>query len=296
MIQVEHLTKKQGKTTLLSNINLQAQGTHALIGPEGSGKTTLLKILATQTTPTTGSITINNTPLQKEGKIRAQIGYVPQNPSFHPEKTITQELTYIAKIRGLPAKNIKPIIQQLLEQNNLLEIKNHKITTLPQDTKKHLALIAALLHNPQVLLIDELPHDTSTQRQFKDTLRKLQNKTILIAETNIDTINTLTENITIIKDGKTIFQGNTKQITNNTTNLEITLKDPEKTPQLTTTLKQHPHITKIQQGYGWINITLANTDHIPEIIRTAANTTDITQIKQNTPTLQEIINNIEANK
>lgn len=161
-IQTEHLFKHyHGQSpdhSALMDFNLSvAQGQlYGLVGPDGAGKTTLLRILATVLSPTSGKATIGNVDVtHKPETVRLRIGYMPQNYSLYPDLSVLENLTFFADLYGVERTQRDERIGKLLDFARLQDFKSRRSEHLSGGMRKKLALACALIHQPQVLLLDE---------------------------------------------------------------------------------------------------------------------------------------------
>lgn len=187
-INIQNLSKKFGKKYALDNISLSiGTGMFGLLGRNGAGKTTLMRILATLSVKTTGCIVINDVPIEHAKEIRKMIGYLPQDFSIYPQMTVWQAMDYLGMLSELSKDERMERIPRLLEQVNLTENRNTKIKALSGGMKRRLGIAQALLHNPQVLIVDEPTAglDPEERIRFRNLLCEIAHKHIVILSTHI---------------------------------------------------------------------------------------------------------------
>lgn len=127
-----------------------------LVGPDGAGKTTLIRILATVLTPTTGTARVFSADVRSDPEtIRRQIGYMPQNFSLYPDLTVIENLRFFADMQGVPREQQSGRIGMLLEFAGLSDFQSRRGMHLSGGMRKKLALACALIHSPNLLLLDE---------------------------------------------------------------------------------------------------------------------------------------------
>lgn len=145
---------KQALTGL--NLKIQPGQLYGLIGPDGSGKTTALRILSTVLRSTSGSAHIAGFDIRTQvEKVRSNIGYMPQNFSLYPDLSVEENLVFFADINGVKGRRKKERIDEMLVFIYLQDFRDRKAGVLSGGMKKKLALACALVHGPQVLLLDE---------------------------------------------------------------------------------------------------------------------------------------------
>lgn len=129
---------------------------YSLVGPDGAGKTTILRILSTVMRPSKGVARVMGYDVQREAeKARRHIGYMPQNFSLYPDLSVLENLNFFADIHKIPAEGRKNRIEEMLAFTRLDLFTARRAGALSGGMKKKLALACALVHNPQVLLLDE---------------------------------------------------------------------------------------------------------------------------------------------
>src|SRR5713101_5651114 len=157
-IIVENLTKKYGILVALNNVSLAVQSGEivGLIGPNGAGKSTLMKTIVGILKPTSGTIKVGGHDIvQDPEKAKQAVGYLPENPSLYTALTVREFLRFVGKIRGVPDNVLEGKIAESLKTFSLEEKTNSLVGTLSKGMKQKVALIAATLHDPQVLILDE---------------------------------------------------------------------------------------------------------------------------------------------
>ena len=154
-IVIDHLSKNYGKKTALNNVSISiSSGMYGLLGRNGAGKTSLMRILATLSVPSSGEISMNGISIKETAKIREIVGYLPQDFSFYRNRSVYGAMDYLGLLSNIPDKIRKERIFALLEQVNLKEHVRTKVKALSGGMKRRLGIAQALLHNPQILIVD----------------------------------------------------------------------------------------------------------------------------------------------
>jgi len=138
------------------NLHVEVGQLYGLIGPDGAGKTTLLRILATALELTSGSARLAGFDVVKQAEdVRARLGYMPQAFSLYPDLSVIENLHFFADLNGVPRKKQKTRIDELLEFARLTDFTSRRSENLSGGMRKKLALACALIHDPEILLLDE---------------------------------------------------------------------------------------------------------------------------------------------
>lgn len=153
-----HWYRRRRDNPAISGINLQIPPGQlfGLVGPDGAGKTTILRILSSVMTPSAGSGAVLGFDVRREPEaVRRRIGYMPQNFSLYPDLTVIENLHFFANINQVPREKKNQRIAEMLSFTRLERFQNRRAGQLSGGMKKKLALSCALVHGPQVLILDE---------------------------------------------------------------------------------------------------------------------------------------------
>ncbi len=215
-ITINHLTKNYRKKTALQDVSLTIPaGMYGLLGRNGAGKTSLMRILATLSTQTSGDISISNVPIKNTKKIRELVGYLPQDFSMYPGMTVYEAMNYLGLLSEIRNPERKQRISELLEKVNLQDNWNTKIKALSGGMKRRLGIAQALLHNPQVLIVDEPTAglDPEERIRFRNLLCEFaENRIVLLSTHIVEDIESTCQNVAVLNKGKLIFQGSTENL------------------------------------------------------------------------------------
>ena len=176
VIDVQGITKRFGHRTVVNNIPMQVRRgeIYGFLGPNGSGKTTFLRMLCGLLRPDGGSGRCLGFDIRSEsGEIKKNIGYMTQRFSFYEDLTIEENLDFIARIYGVPER--KAAVEKSLEQLGMTARRRQLAGTLSGGWKQRLALSACLIHEPQLLLLDEPTAgvDPKARRDFWEEIHQL---------------------------------------------------------------------------------------------------------------------------
>lgn len=215
-IVINNLSKNYGKKSALKNVSVTIHsGMYGLLGRNGAGKTSLMRILATLSVPSSGEISMNGIPIKETTKIREIVGYLPQDFSFYRNMSVYGAMDYLGLLSNIPDKVRKERISALLEQVNLKENVRTKVKALSGGMKRRLGIAQALLHNPQILIVDEPTAglDPEERIRFRNLLSEFAEDRIVILSTHISSdVESSCENIGVLDNGRMIWSGSTEEL------------------------------------------------------------------------------------
>lgn len=215
-IIINNLSKRYGKKEVLRNISLTIpEGMYGLLGRNGAGKTSFMRILATLSIPTNGDIQMNGVSIKETTKVREMIGYLPQDFSIYKNMTVFGALDYLGLLSNLPNKIRKERIYTLLEQIHLKDNAKTKVKALSGGMKRRLGIAQALLHNPQILIVDEPTAglDPEERIRFRNLLSDFSDGRIVILSTHIASdIESTCQNVAVLNKGNILFHGSTETL------------------------------------------------------------------------------------
>lgn len=193
MISLDQLTKRFGDTVAVHNLSFEV-GTgeiFGLIGPDGAGKTTTLRVISTAMVPTSGRVTVGDLDVTRHAEqVKKLIGYMPQRFALYPDLTVIENLDFFSDMFGSPRAERAQRIERLLGFARLTDFKGRRAANLSGGMQKKLALAATLMHQPQVLLLDEPTTgvDPVSRREFWDLLTQvhLEGVTMIISTPYLD--------------------------------------------------------------------------------------------------------------
>ena len=156
-LTLQDISKRYGSKQAVSQFNLTlTDGVYGLLGPNGAGKTTLMRLLCGLQTPTAGVIYWNGKQITDIGeRYYQQLGYLPQHLVYEPTFTVQEFLQYMAALKGLPPISSREKIAQLLEAVGLYRERHKRIQQLSGGMKQRVGIARALVHNPDILILDQ---------------------------------------------------------------------------------------------------------------------------------------------
>jgi gliding motility-associated transport system ATP-binding protein len=212
-IEAQAVSKFYGAFVAVQDISFRipANQVVAMLGPNGAGKTTMMKILTGYLAPSEGTARIAGYDVQRERiAAAAQVGYLPENGPLYGDMTALELLRFFGEARGLSAMQMRNRMEAVIQQCSLDHILEKRIGKLSKGLRQRVGLSIALLHDPQVLIVDEPTAglDPNQVRQFRGLIAKLrQNKTLLISTHILSEVMTVADRVILINNGRMIFDG-----------------------------------------------------------------------------------------
>lgn len=247
VIQLQNLHKSYGSTPILKGIDLSVSAGQVVgyIGPNGAGKSTTIKILIGMLPDYTGEVTVLGMDVRTHAlDIKRRIGYVPENAALYDALTPMEYLQFIGQLYGLDSGQIDTKSLELLRLFQLSDYANARMTTFSKGMRQKVLLISGLLHNPDVVFLDEPLSglDANAVLLVKEIIRKLANsgKTIFYSSHLMDVVEKISDQIVIINHGQIIADG---------TFAELQQQRPESLEQLFTELTGSEGQTEIADEF-----------------------------------------------
>ena len=210
-VVIEDLTVRFGKKEALSHLNLTVSpGLFGLLGRNGAGKTTLMRTLAGLVRPAAGAVTVCGAPLRAVARVRQLTGYLPQDFSFYPSMRVEEALDYLGVLSGLPKRVRRERIPALLARVNLSDQARVRVRALSGGMCRRLGIAQALLHEPQVLIVDEPTAglDPEERIRFRNLLGEVASERVVLLSTHIvGDIEAVCERLAVLDRGRLLYTG-----------------------------------------------------------------------------------------
>ena len=158
MIEVQHLTKRYGRVTAVNDVSFRVERGEILgfLGPNGAGKTTTMRILTGYMPATEGkAIVAGFDVFEQPIEAKRRTGYLPETPPLYPDMSVFEYLEFVAKIKGVPSAERRARIKYVMERTRIDDMANRLCGKLSKGYKQRVGLAQALIHNPDVLILDE---------------------------------------------------------------------------------------------------------------------------------------------
>ncbi len=211
MIETSNLGRSFGDLKAVDGVNFKAQRGDVLgfLGPNGAGKSTTMKMLTCFLTPSTGTAKINGFDiLTQPREVRSQIGYLPENAPLYGEMTVVGFLEFIAEVRGIEGSLRKSAIERVVNMTSLQGVTRQRIETLSKGFKRRVGLAQALIHDPQILILDEPTDglDPNQKHEVRELINRMaKEKCILLSTHILEEVEAVCNRVIIVARGKIVF-------------------------------------------------------------------------------------------
>ncbi len=210
MIVVEHLTKKYGDFVAVRDLSFTVDKGKiwGLLGPNGSGKTTTMRVLTGFLSASEGRVSVGGFDVfDRPDEVKKIIGYLPENVPLYPEMTVAGYLGFVAEIKQVPGPGRKEAVARVVESCMLEPVRNRLIRNISRGFKQRVGLAQALIHDPQVLILDEPtigldPAQIVEIRQLIKSLRR--ERTIMLSTHILQEVSQTCDGVAIISEGRLI--------------------------------------------------------------------------------------------
>jgi ABC-2 type transport system ATP-binding protein len=268
MLEIKNLVKKYGMVTAVNNFNLVVKkgSIYGFVGPNGAGKTTTMKIMAGLLPATSGTIRIDGFDVTEQSKLLKQkIGYMPDFFGVYDDLKVMEYMDFYAGTYYIPYKERPALINSLLEIVDLAHKKDAYVDSLSRGMKQRLCLARSLVHDPDLLILDEPASglDPRARVEMKEILKQLQTmgKTIIISSHILPELAEICTEIGIIDHGKLAAEGTVQEIMRRLEKNRILQMKPLKhMDKLCQVLQEQPNIVDIMESTDYVEFAFNGTD------------------------------------
>jgi len=217
-IIVENLTKLYGAQRAVDDISFRVKTGEVLgfLGPNGAGKTTTMKAITTYLLPNEGDLSVGQFTLRDQpGEIRKHIGYLPENNPLYQEMPVLDYLKYVAELQGIEKSKIRKRILEMVRLCGLEGEKHKNIGELSKGYKQRVGLAQALIHDPDVLILDEPTAglDPNQIVEIRELIKKIgKEKTVILSSHILAEVEATCDRILIISKGKIVADGTAEEL------------------------------------------------------------------------------------
>jgi ABC-2 type transport system ATP-binding protein len=210
VIEVQNLSKRYGPVTAVDGISFRVERGEILgfLGPNGAGKTTTMRILTGYMPATEGKAVVAGFDVFEQPiEAKRRTGYLPETPPLYPDMTVLEYLAFVAKIKGVPPADQKQRVRTVMERTRVADMANRLCSKLSKGYKQRVGLAQALIHNPDVLILDE-PTAGLDPKQINETrllIKELAGDHTIVLSTHIlPEVSQTCQRVVIINKGKVV--------------------------------------------------------------------------------------------
>jgi len=233
MITVKNLTKRYARTVAVDHISFEVQKGQIVgfLGPNGAGKTTTMRILTCFLPPTDGGANVAGFDvLQQPLEVKKRIGYLPESPPLYPEMEVREYLTFVGKLKGMSGPNLAKRVGEVSDRCAVSDVSRKLISKLSKGYRQRVGLAQAIIHNPDVLILDE-PTAGLDPKQINETRELIKglagDHTIILSTHILPEVEQTCEQVIIINKGKLVATDSVHNLQNRARGAESVLVEVE---------------------------------------------------------------------
>ncbi len=219
MIEVENLVKRFGSTVAVNGISFRVHDgeIYGLLGPNGSGKSTTMKVLSGILTPTSGKVLVGGVDVSQDPlRVKEITGYVPETPVLYESLTPVEFFNFVGSVRRIQEEKLQERVDTLVKAFGIEKYLGEMIGSLSFGTRQKVSLISAMLHDPEVLILDEAMNglDPKSARILRELLLqfKEEGKSIVFSTHVLALAETICDRVGVIYNGEIIAEGTVEQL------------------------------------------------------------------------------------
>ena len=236
VIQVEGLTKRFGDVTAVDDVtmSLHRGQVHGFVGPNGSGKTTTISMMCGLMRPTAGSVTVLGMSVRDHAPIvRRHVGYMTQRFSLYEDMSVRENMRFLCRVHGLDRARRRRRIGEVLEQFDLVDLADRRVGPMSGGQKRRIALGAAVLTEPELLLLDEPTSevDPNTRREmWRHFFDLAASGATLLVTTHLMDEAERCHRLTVMDHGRVVADGDVERLKEDLTTTVLRITGPNVTP------------------------------------------------------------------
>ena len=210
MIEVQHLTKRYGRVTAVDDVSFRVERGEILgfLGPNGAGKTTTMRILTGYMPATEGRAMVGGFDLfDKPIEAKRRIGYLPETPPLYPDMSVREYLDFVARIKGVPSKERRDRVDTTMKRTHVADMADRHCGKLSKGYKQRVGLAQALIHNPEILILDEPTAGLDPKQiiETRELIRGLAGDHTIVLSTHIlPEVSQTCQRVVIINKGRVV--------------------------------------------------------------------------------------------
>lgn len=300
MIEAKSLCKSYGPIQAVDDLSFTVEEGQVLgfLGPNGAGKSTTMKMLTGFLTPTSGTALINGIDVVEDSvAARRNIGYLPEGAPSYGEMTVMQFLGFIARARLIGKPEVSESVERAIDMLNLAAVRHQAIDTLSKGFKRRVGLAQAIIHDPQILILDEPTDglDPNQKREVRRLIRDMAKDKIIIISTHIlEEVAALCNRVMIIADGRLLADDSPQGLIARSryhNAVSLVVDEPQK---VASALSELPEVAKAEIKEGELTLFPSGADGLFEAVTTALgrNGWDLKALRYEAGRLDEVFHDI----
>ncbi len=273
MISVSNLSRSYGSTLAVDKVSFEITNGEVvgLLGHNGAGKTTIMKMITGFIEPSSGSVEVDGLVLgESTVGIQKKIGYLPENCPVWPEMRVTDYLIYQAKLHLVEEAMIGSLVSEAIEKTRLTEKATARIDTLSRGYRQRVGVAQALLHKPDILILDEPTNglDPNQILQMRELIKELAKSSTVIVSTHVlQEVQAICERVLIMRGGELVLDSKIKDLQSDN---KIIFNFQPSESDVTTMLSESPLVKKVEQVQNGETTSLrveVQKAEIPSLVR-----------------------------
>ena len=218
MIEIQDLQKSFGDFRAVDGVSFSVEPGEVLgfLGPNGAGKSTTMRMITGFLTPTGGGVKVAGADVGADPiAAKRRIGYLPEGAPLYPDMTPRTLLEFIAEVRGVPASERKARIEKVVAQVHIAGVLDQRIETLSKGFKRRVGLAQAIVHDPEILILDEPTDglDPNQKHEVRQLIEEMSQDKVIILSTHIlEEVEAVCSRAIIIARGKVVYDGTPQEL------------------------------------------------------------------------------------
>jgi len=227
MIEVDNLTKLYGRTKAVDNVTFEVPRGQIVgfLGPNGAGKSTCMKVLTSFISPTHGTARVGGHDVVDESlKTRELIGYLPEDTPLYKDMGVVPYLSYVGSLRQIPGAEVDRRLREALETCGLRQMADRQISTLSKGFRQRVGLAQALLHTPDLLILDEPTEglDPNQVVEIRKLIREIgKDRTVMLSTHRLPEVQAVCDRVIIIHEGRLVFDRQLSELRSDRFRVEV---------------------------------------------------------------------------
>ena len=287
-LELNQVMKQYGDKLAVNGVTLSVEEgeIYGLLGANGAGKTTTMRMVLGLIYPDGGQISYNGKAFSPE--LQHLMGYLPEERGMYPKVKVSEQINYLGRLRGMSAKEADESLKYWLEKFEVPEYYDKRIEELSKGNQQKMGFIAAVVHRPQILILDEAFSglDPVNVELLKSTVKEMRDEgtSILFSTHRMEHVEELCQNITILHRGNSVVEGSIREIKSRYPREQVRLITSEEVSGL----ELIPGVTKVERMERGYLITIRSVEAAQLVLQKALQTATVEHFEIKEPTLNQI--------